>query len=121
LSDILQDTFRNAQEIMRSEVRLARVEVQGEITKAKTSAMWLGMGAAIGYLAAFFLFLSAAAALALVLPVWAATLIVGGVLLLVALVLVSTGLKHWKKVRGKPTHTIHSMKENLEWAKQQTR
>ena len=121
LSDILQDTFRNAQEIMRSEVRLARVEVEGELTKAKTSAMWLGLGVGIAAMAALFILLSATAALALILPVWAAALIVGGVLALVASILLASGKKRWKRVHAKPSRTIHTMKENLEWAKQHTR
>jgi uncharacterized membrane protein YqjE len=38
LSDVLQDILRNVQEMVRSEVRLAKTEIREEAVKAKSSA-----------------------------------------------------------------------------------
>jgi len=39
LSEILQNTIRNIQEIVRSEVHLAKSEIREEFAKAKASAL----------------------------------------------------------------------------------
>ena len=84
LSDILQDTIRNVQEIVRSEVRLAQIEIWEEVAKAKSSTLLLGAGAVTAIFAVLFLLLTAVYALALVMPSWAAALIVGAALAVVA-------------------------------------
>jgi hypothetical protein len=59
-------------------------------------------------------------ALSLVVPAWAAALIVAAGLALVAALCLSIGLSRFKAMRGVP-QTTASLKENAEWAKQLTR
>ena len=40
-SAVLQDILRNLQEIVRSEVRLAKVEIRDEALQAGSSALWI--------------------------------------------------------------------------------
>jgi uncharacterized membrane protein YqjE len=121
LSDVLQDIIRNVQEIVRSEVRLAKTEIKQETIKAKSAASMLGAGAVITLFAILFLLLTAASALALIVPAWAATLIVGAVLALIGSLLVSAGLKLFKKVHPVPEKAAAAIKENFEWAKPHTK
>jgi hypothetical protein len=55
ISDVLQDIVGNIQEIIRSEVRLAKGELRDESIKVKAAAPLLVIGAVGGLLAAFFL------------------------------------------------------------------
>ncbi len=120
ISDVLQDIVGNIQDIVRSEVRLAKSELRDEFVKVKAAAPLLVAGAVGGLLAAFFLAWAAFAALSLVLPMWAAALIVSGVLGLVGGLMASAGVKALQKVNP-PQHTIASVKENVQWVKQQVK
>lgn len=121
IAEILQDAFHNLQEIIRSEVRLAKTEIREEVTKTKAASLLVGVGAVCGIFTAFFLLLAAVYALALVLPGWAAALIVSGILGLIAAGTLSAGIKQFRRVHPVPDRTVESMKENVEWAKQQTK
>jgi membrane protein len=73
--------------IVRLEVELALLEIKAKITKIAVG-IGLGAGAAVAAVFAFaFLLAGAAAGLATVIPVWAALLVVAGVLLLTAALL----------------------------------
>ena len=121
LSDVLQDIVRNVQEIVRSEVRLAKTEFREEAAKAKDSGILLAVGAVTGIFAILFLLLTMVYALALVMPNWAAALIVGAALAIVTSILLTVGLKRFKRIHPTPEHTVESIKENVAWAKQRTK
>ena len=117
---VLQDIVRNIQDIVRSEVRLAKTELREEVTKARSASVLVGIGALAGIFSVFFFILAAVYALSLVVPDWAAALIVATVIAIVAGVTLGTGLKRFKTVHAAPK-TVASLKENVQWAKQQTK
>lgn len=119
-SDVLQDIVRNLQDIIRSEVRLAKTEVREELTKARLGALMLSGGVLAGIFGIFFVLLAAVYALSYVVPNWFASLIVAIVLALGAGVAISSGLRQVKRVDPAPK-TNESLKENIEWAKQQVK
>ena len=121
LSDVLQDVIRNVQEIVRSEVRLAKTEIREEAAKAKFPTLLLGAGALTAIFAILFLLLMIVYALALVMPSWAAALIVGAALAVVAGVTLSAGIRRFKLIHPTPERTVETIKENVEWAKQHTK
>ena len=121
ISDVLQDIIRNVQEIVRSEVRLAKTEIREELDKARSSALLLGAGAATAMFAVLFLLLTVVYALALVMPEWAAAMLVGAALAAVAIVLFAAGLKRFKQIHPTPARTVETIKENVEWARQHTK
>jgi uncharacterized membrane protein YqjE len=121
ISEILQDVIHNFQSIVRSEVRLAKTEVRDEITKAKPAVLLFAIGALSGAFSALFLLLTMMYALALALPLWASALIVAVVLSIVAALTLNAGQKQMARVHPLPDKTIASMKENAEWARQQTK
>jgi Putative Actinobacterial Holin-X, holin superfamily III len=57
IADVLEDIIFNVQGIIRSEVRLARAEIQEETVKAGTAAGLAGSGAILAIYALGFLFL----------------------------------------------------------------
>ena len=120
-AEVLQDIVRGVQEIVRSEVRLAKVELREEVGKTKSSVIMLGAGGVAGLFAALFLLFMIVAALSLVMPSWAANLIVGVVLAIAAAVMLSMGMSRYRLINAKPARTVQTVKENIEWAKQQTK
>ena len=120
-SDVVQDILRNVQDIVRSEVRLAKAEIREEAAKAKSSAVFLGAGAVTTVFAILFLLLTMVYALALAMPSWAAALIVGAALALTATMMLKAGIKRFKQIHPTPERTVETIKENVEWAKQQAK
>jgi Flp pilus assembly protein TadB len=118
---VLQDIIRDVQEIVRSEMRLAKTELREEAAKAKTAAGLLAAAAVTALFAVFFVLLTVVDALALVMPRWAAALIVGVGLAVIATVMVMAGLTRLKQIQATPARAMDSMKENVEWVKQQTK
>jgi uncharacterized membrane protein YqjE len=120
-SELLHDIIRNVQEIVRSEVRLAKIEIREEAVKTKASLVLLGAGALTGFFAILFLLLMIASALALVMANWAAALVVGAALAVAAGVMLMGGVKSFQRIHPTPQRTVETIKENIEWAKQQTK
>jgi uncharacterized membrane protein YqjE len=120
ISAVLHDIVGNIQDIVRSEVRLAKTEVREEIGKARAAGMLVGVGALMLTFAALFVLLAAVYALSTLVPDWAAALIVGGGVAVIAAVCLGVGIKRFKTMRAVPK-TAETLKENVEWAKQLTR
>ena len=121
VADVLRDVIRDVQDIVRLEVRLAKAEVVAEAGQAKTPALLVLGGAATAMLATLFLLLGMVFALALILPIWAAALIVGAALAVASGLTLAAGLSRGRSLQPPFGRTVNSLKENVEWAKQQTR
>lgn len=118
-SELLQGIIHNVQDIVRSEVRLAKTEIREEAIKAKASLIMLGAGAVTGLFAILFLLLMIVSALALILPNWAAALVVAAALAVAAGMMLAGGIKSFQKIHAAPERTVETIKENIQWAKQQ--
>jgi uncharacterized membrane protein YqjE len=121
VSDVLQDILRNLQEMVRSEVRLAKVEIREEARRAVSSGIWIGAGL-VGALSAWiFVLWTVAYLLATRMSMWAAALVVAVVMTCIGSVLIIGGLRRVKRLQLIPERTVDSVKENLEWMKQPTK
>jgi len=105
--------------MMRSEVRLARVELREEASKAARAGAIVAAGGAMGMLGVAFLFLCVTQLLYRVMPDWAATLLVGLTLSIVGAAFIAKG----RAALSMPTpdRAIENVKENVEWMKNQTK
>jgi uncharacterized membrane protein YqjE len=113
LADVLQDIIANVQEIVRSELRLASVEIREELVKAASAGKVAAAGAVLA-LFSFALFLLAAVyGLALVMPPWMAALAVAIVLAIAGSILITAGSKRLKLIHLKPEKTVASIRETL--------
>jgi len=105
----------NVRLYIRKQLELPRQEIAEIVQANLRAAMWFGVALAfvMGTLVALTVFVIAL--VALVLPLWAAALVV--LLLFVALAAL-TGYVGYRKLelRG-PTRTINSLKETMRWAK----
>lgn len=117
--DLVKDIIANAQEMIRSEVRLAKAEIREEAGKTWTAAQTLLIGAGAGLFALGFVLTAVAQLLAQYMPSWVATLVVGVVLGIAAAIMISKGRGQIRV--PKPEKTIENVKENVEWMKSQTK
>jgi len=121
LGALLKDIAGNLQEIVRAEVRLARAEISEQFAKARRGLMFLLVGAVLALMAGIVLLFAFVYALALVVPQWAAALIVAAVVAILAAVMVSAGAKQMRDVQVAPVKTSENIKETVQWVKAQTR
>src|SRR6266404_1529734 len=121
MGEILQNIIADVQEIVRSEFRLAKAEVQEETAKVARSGIPLIVGLLLGLYALGFILLAAVHALSIVVAAWLAALIVGFVAGVVSLILINVGRNRLKGVKVVPEKTIGTMKENVQWARNQIR
>lgn len=119
MSEVFRDIVSNLQEMVRSEVRLARAEIREETSKTVRAGAMLAAGGVLGISASMFLLVCVAQLLSLTMPSWAASLIVGLAVAVAAAILISNGRKGL--VMPTPDRAIESVKENVEWMKNQTR
>ena len=96
IGSLVKDATSQVSTLVRAEVALAKAEVTGEAKKAVRGAVFFVVAAVIGLYSTFYLFFAAAEALDLVLPRWAAFLIVWGVMVLIAAI---AGLLGWRRVK----------------------
>jgi membrane protein len=107
--------------LIRKEVELARQEVTEGVTARLKGAAAFGGAAVMGLFMLGFLAAAGAVALALVMPMWAALLIVAGVFLLSALGAALFGRARMKEPPIAPEKARANIKEDVEWAKAQLR
>jgi F0F1-type ATP synthase assembly protein I len=118
LGELFGDLTSDLSRLFRQEVELAKTEAREELKRAgKASAMLAGAGLG-GWMALLFVSLGLAWLLDQALNTALAFAIVGVLWALIALVLAASGRKRLATVEALPT-TVHSLKEDVEWAKTQ--
>jgi len=122
LGDLFSDLTRDTATLVRQEVTLAKTELTDKASKVGKDVAFLAMGGLVAYagmVAIIFglIFLINALGLSL----WVSALLVGLVVAAVGGALVSKGLGELKKIDPVPRQTVESLKEDKEWAKEQTR
>ena len=121
LGELLSAVASDIGALVRDELELARIEMTDEAKKAGRAAAMLGATGLCAHLALMLLAFAAAWGLAAVMPTGLAFLIVGVAVGLVAAVLYRRGRAELRHVNPKPEQTIETIKEDVQWAGQQTR
>ncbi len=92
LGPLLGSIAQDVQDLVRGEIRLARAEFDQKLHRVIIAAVFLLGGALVAFAGLVVVLQGVAAALALVLPVWAASLIVGVVIVAVGALFARSGL-----------------------------
>jgi len=121
LADVFHDILSNIQDIVRSEFRLAKAELGDQASRARGALILLGSGALAGVFAGALLLTACVLALSLVLAAWLSALIVALAAGIVAMSLIAAGRRRMEKVNPRPQRTIDSLRENVAWAKGQSK
>jgi YihY family inner membrane protein len=116
---LLRSIAADISTLVSKQIELAKQEI-GEMvgTRAKAMAVF-GAAAVIGLFVIGFLGMAGAEALALVLPRWAAMLIMAGVFAVLATIAMVLARGWLRSSASKPELTQESLKEDVRWARQQ--
>lgn len=98
-------------QLFRDELESLKLELAKKVKGVAIGVGLLAAAATFAFLMLIMLLIAAVFALALVVPVWAAALIVAGVLLLIAVVLVLAGLAQFKQ--GDPGKVAESVRDDV--------
>lgn len=115
---IVSSVLDGMRTLFRMEIELAKIEVTEALAVRAKGAGLMGAAAVFGVFALGFIAASGSAALDLVLPRWAAQLIVGGVFALITGVLLLVGRRAMRTAPS-PERTQETLKEDARWAKRQ--
>jgi hypothetical protein len=121
IADLLKGTVQDAQDLLRSEIALAKAELRAEMRTVGTGAAALAAAAVSGLVAMVFLLTALAWATPLLLdwPVWTGFAIVGLIVAVAAAGLAMIGRNKLNGQRHMPL-TADTMKENLKWMRART-
>ena len=121
IADVIRNAIRDAQDLLRSEVALAKAEVREEVRRVSVGAGLLAGAALAAAIAVIFLMTTVALAIAVLLgwPLWSGFGIVTVAVALAAGVLGYIGRKRITAARHMP-RTVDALKENIEWMRART-
>lgn len=121
LAELLGDLARDTGLLVRNEVALAKAEMSQKASHIGKQAGIIGAGGALAYAGLLAIVAGIVLMLAQWLPLWGSALLVGIVLAAVGGAIAMSGVNGLKRENLAPEQTIESLKEDVEWAKQQTR
>jgi hypothetical protein len=111
----LADLGQDLQKLVQQEMLLARDEMKHQMGLSTRALAWGVIGLIFMSLKLAVLSLAGIFALALFMPVWAAALIVAGVLFIVEIVAGLMAYRRFRQIHLVPQRTIESVKEDLKW------
>ena len=121
VTELISGMVGDVQGLVRGEIQLARTELSESASGAAKGIGMLVAGAIVALIGFVFLMLALVEVLDDAMPRWAAALIVGGGLVIIAAILALVGKSQLSADKLKPTQTIDSLQEDKEWAQQQAR
>jgi uncharacterized membrane protein YqjE len=129
LGELFSRVTSDLSSLVRQEMQLAKVEIKQEVRQAGKAGGLLGGGAVAAYMALLFLSAAIAILIALLLSSGLSEfsryligfVIVGVIYAIVAAVLLSKGRKEAQQVDPVPEQTVQTLKEDVQWAKTQTK
>jgi amino acid transporter len=118
LGELFSDLSQQTADLIRQEMRLAKVELSEKFSDVGRHAAMIGAGAAFGLAAV----IAAAAAIALLLielgvAPWLSAVITAALMGLTAYLLAQAGLSALRRKNIAPVETMHSLKETTQWLK----
>ncbi len=113
VQDVVKDIVGNVQEIVRSEIRLARTELRDKASAGSKAAAMIAAGGVLALYALGFLFVAIYVALDAVLWAWLSALIVFVVLGLIGGGLYMAGKSRLRSIRPVPERTVLTAKETV--------
>ncbi|MFJ2666485.1 phage holin family protein [Nocardia fluminea] len=122
VAELVDDATQQITRLVRDEIALARVEMQGRTKGIARGAGIAGAGGLLAFYGGIALTAAAVLALALVLPNWAAALIVGAALVVIGAGLGLLGKKNVTEAAPPvPREAVRGVKEDIEIVKDGSR
>jgi hypothetical protein len=121
IGELFAELARETSTLVRQEVQLAKTEMTQKVTSAGKDAGMIGAGGALAYAGLLAVLAAVIIGLGQLIPMWLSALIVGLVVIGVGYMVVQQGLNALKRIDPTPRQTMETLKEDTEWAKEQTR
>jgi uncharacterized membrane protein YqjE len=121
LIDIIKDAIRDAQDLVRGEIALAKAEAREEVRRVGGGAVLLAGAALAGVIGLVLLMTTIAWGLSegLEWPVWAGFAVVTAFTLIAAAAMAYLGRARLRRGRHMPL-TVDTVKENMQWMRART-
>lgn len=120
LGGILGSLATDIQDLVRGEIRLARAELDQKLKRVLVAAIFLLGGALVAFAGLVVVLQGVAAALALVLPTWAASLIVGLLIVVIGGIFARSGLAKLSLKTLTPERMTSSLQKDVRVLKEHT-
>jgi Flp pilus assembly protein TadB len=120
LGELFAELSQETTTLVRQEMNLAKVEMSQKASRVGKDVGFLAAGGAVAYAGLLAIIAGVIYLLGLVMPLWLSALLVGLVVAVVGYFLVRKGLDALKQEDLAPRETIETLKEDKEWAKDQT-
>ena len=122
LGDLFSDLTREISTLVRQEIALARTEVGQTASRVGKDIGFVAVGGLVVYAGLLVLLAAVVIILGTIgVPWWLSALIVGVIVAGIGYFMLKRGLDALKKENLAPQQTIDTLKEDVEWAKEQTR
>ena len=120
LGELIGGLAGDIQDLVRGEIALARSELDQKLHRVILAGIWLVGGALVGFAGLVVVLQGVAAALALVIPVWAASLIVGVIIVGVGGLFAKSGLAMISLKTLTPDRTAASLQKDARMVREHT-
>lgn len=121
LGELMGELQQQTSTLVKKEIELARHEVTRSVTSLGRDAAMIGVGGALAYAGLIVVLIGLGWLLAtLGLPIWLGLVLVGAIVVAIGAFLAWRSVQAMKKVSVVPERTIETVKEDVEWAKDQT-
>jgi hypothetical protein len=121
LGDLFAELATETSTLVRQEVQLAKTELTQKVTSAGKDAGMIGAGGALAYAGLLAIIAAVIIGLGHLIGMGWSALIVGLVVVGIGYVLIQQGLNALKRVDPAPRQTIATLKDDIAWAKEQTK
>jgi predicted phage tail protein len=120
LGDLFTELANESSALIRQEIALAQSEITQKATKVGINIGYLVVGGSIAFIAVQAILAAVIIGLGILIgSYWISALIVGIVIAIVAYFMVSSALESLKKMQFTPQQTVETLKEDVEWVKEQ--
>lgn len=121
LGELFAELTKETTTLVRQEVALAKTEMTQKAAEVGKDVGFLAAGGAVAYAGLLAIVAGVVLALGQIIPLWISALLVGLMVAAIGYFLVRKGLNALKQVKPAPEQTIQTLKEDKEWAKDQTK
>ncbi len=121
LGELFAELAQETSTLVRQEVNLAKVEMSQKASRAGRHVRVLAAGGAVAYAGLLVILAAVIVLVDNVMPLWLSALLVGVVVAVVGYLLVRRALEALKREDFAPRETMETLKEDQQWAKDQTR
>jgi xanthine/uracil permease len=120
LGELFSELAQETSTLVRQEVNLAKTEMSHKASRAGKQVGVLAAGGAVAYAGLLAILAGVIVLLDNVMPLWASAVLVGVVVAVVGYLLVRRALDALKREDFAPRETMETLKEDQQWAKDQT-